>query len=276
MALRPSLALALANPSQVVVWKDFVHSIAVEMGVHEQLLDLYKAQIETLVDRAPVHNIAWVIARAFEFQYDATTPQFLQLVDGVPTYVPVNTALRIITRCFIRFSTSRILNIYVTKSEPPAKLSALELSAIQDYYTNGGSSTDLGIGVGDAGIAHVLTSLDPDYVWIDATVYFNGQYSATIQTDVIAAIEAYLYSLGTKGELHTVKLIDAIQSVQGVNDINIRGLAIRPNATVFGSRTYLIQASAILAISQEAAAGYAYQEITGGETFTDKITFTVG
>lgn len=276
MATKPSLALILSNPSDTCIWKDFVHCVAVEMAVHEQLIDEFEARNKEYIAAAPVSTTAWIRQKAFEFQYSSTVPQIIQVVNFIPSYNPVNPALRIIKVCCIRFSTSRIVNIIVAKNYPPVALTAPELTAIQGYFTDGGSSTDFGTGIGVAGIAHNLISLSPDQMYMKATIYYSGQYSANIKADVIAAIEKHIAELGARGILNVQKLTDAIQAVTGVNDILIEDLAIRSNGTLFPSKTFLIQSFAQILKEKEAASGYAIGETDASNTLLDKLTFTVG
>lgn len=276
MALRPSLAAILSNPSDTAVWKDFVHCIAVELAVNEQLQDAHQDEVEETINRAPISNIDWVKQKTFEFQYDAVVPQVLTLVDGVPQYPIVDPTKRIITLVCVRFSASRLLSVLVAKGSPPGKLDALELGSLTSYFMDGGSATTQAIGLGVAGVAYVPDSLDPDEVFIEGTIYVSGQYYSTIKPAIIAAIEAYLYDMGADGRLLLSKLNDVIQSVPGVNDLNLINVAIRSNATAFGSKTFLVQASETLSIAEDAAAGYAIGETTASNTLNDKITIAIG
>jgi hypothetical protein len=283
IALKPSLALIVNNPSQVAIWKDFVHSLAVLLGVKEQLQDEFKANVEAIIEVAPVSTTSWVRDRAFEFQYDAATPQVLQLVEIippqvpvlVPKYVPVDVTKRILSVCVIRFSTSRILEMLVAKNTPPVKLTTPELDSLKGYFNDGGSSSDQGTGLGIAGIAYAIDSLDPDLVFIEGTIYVDGQYSATIKASIISAIEAYLGSLGPKGALDVLQLINAIQGVTGVRDMELVNVAIRSSVTPFGSKTFLIQASEQLSRFELATAGYALGETDPTNTLADKITIAI-
>ncbi len=276
IASKPNLAGIVSNPSTTAVWKDFVHCMAVEVATLEQLNDSFKNDVETTINTASVHNADYVRQQAFLFQYDATTPQVVVLVDFVPTYDPVDATKRIITVCTVENNSSRILDIKVAKNSPPEKLTVGELASIQGYFTDGGSSSALGTGVGIAGIAHNLISLDPDRVFLEAEIFHDGQFASTIEADVILAIENYLYNLGKDGVMKTIEIIDAIQSVKGVTDVDIVNLAIRSAATAFGSKTYLINAGTVVSTKATTTAGYAYQENTASNTFTDKLTFTVG
>jgi hypothetical protein len=70
-----------------------------------------------------------------------------------------------------------------------------------------------------------------------------------------------------------LSLVDAIQQVEGVTDILINNLALRADATAFASRTYLIQNNAYIYTTYPLYAGYAVEETTSSQTFTDTITY---
>ena len=275
VALKSTLELIATNPSQTALWKDFIHCIAVEMAVLEQLQDQYKLDVETLIKKAPVSTIDWVLQKCIEFQYDSVAPQSVQLIDGVAAYNPIDETKRIITVANARVTTSRILEIYVAKSSPPEPLTAPELSAIQAYFTDGGSNTVLGIGLGVAGIAYNLFSLDPDQVCIKGVIYADGQYAETVKADVIVAIESYLANLGKNGYFNTLQLKLAIHAVPGVLDMDLEDVAIRADATAFASRTFLVQAHDLLLRQSLSASGYAIGETTAANTLDDLITISV-
>lgn len=281
IAAKPLLAILILNPSQAAIWKDFRHAIAVCIAFFEQLLDKFKSDIEETISSAPPHTAPWVRQKAFEFQYDATTPQVLVLgSDLVPRYPDIDPSKRIISVCCTRLNTSRLLEMKVATGIPPAKLTSGQLSAIQGYFNDGGDTTTLGVGLGIAGVAYDIQSLDPDLLFMEATIFYNGQYAATIKNDVILAIETYLANLPPTGRFKTISLIDAIQSVNGgnaVNDIDIVNLALRPASLAFpGGDTYLVQTSATLGTELDVVAGYAIGETTTANTLADKLTFTVG
>jgi hypothetical protein len=51
---------------------------------------------------------------------------------------------------------------------------------------------------------------------------------------------------------------------------------MRPDATAFSSKTYLIQNKTEILSSYPTYAGYVIEETTTSNTFTDTLTFTVG
>ena len=68
-----------SSPSKTALWRLWTYIVASAQAVFEQLMSIEKENIEDVVDAAPTGNPAWVQAQMFKFQYDATTPQIVQL-----------------------------------------------------------------------------------------------------------------------------------------------------------------------------------------------------
>lgn len=265
----------LDSPSQTAIYTLWIYIQAMCQYFLESLVSVKQAEIETTVNSAIVPSEAWLQRKALEFQYSATVPQVVQLVDFVPTYNPVDATLRIITRASVQTTGQRIVTVKVAKSEPPVALSGPELSAFQAYLTQGGDGTTsgTGTGIGYAGVQIKATSITSDRLFLRGTIKYNGQYSATVQADVIAAINNYLANIPFDGQFKVLSLIDAIQSVPYVTDIDMDDIAIRANAVAFSAKTYLIQSKTSIYTSYQLFAGYLTEEPTAGETFADKLTF---
>jgi hypothetical protein len=249
------------------------------IAVLEQLIDVFKSNTEETIKSAPVGSEPWLQAKVLEFQYDAVVPQVITLVDFSPQYVPVDPSKRIISRVSVNTGTNNNVLVKVATGNPPVALSGPQLSALQAYLSDNGDGTTAGkgVGIGFSGIRYVASSIASDKLFLSGTIYYNAQYSGTIQAAVIAAINAYLASLSPvnlNGVVTLLGLTDAIQGATGVNNLLLSDVAIRANATAFSSKTYLRQAQTDIIISYPLFAGYAEEETTGGETFTDRLTFT--
>lgn len=255
----------LNSPSQSAIYTLWKYITSYAIFVHETFWDLFKTELETIVDNAPIGTNQWVRDQVFKFQYSATNPQVVQLVDFVPSYDPVDETLQIITRCSSTTLPSRLVSIKVAKNEPPEALATAELNSLKGYLKE----------VGFAGVEYSVSSNAPDKLYLDATIYYDGQYASVIQTNVIAAIDNYLATLPFDGIVYVSKLEDAIQSVTGVKDIVINNLAIRADSVSFSNKSYLVLNTGIVQRNSTLFAGYVVGETTTGETFTDKLTFTV-
>lgn len=262
-ALQTGLS-GLNSPSQTAIYTLWKYIISSSIWAHEKLWDIFKAELEEIVTNAPVGTDGWVQAQALKFQYSATDPQVISLVNFVPTYSIVDEDLRIITRCSVKTLPSKVVSIKVAKSDPPSALSSTELSSFRGYLDD----------ISFAGVQYNAVSLASDKLYLDAEVFYNGQYSTVISDNVISAINEYLSNIPFDGYVRVSALYDAIQNVEGVTDVIINDMAIRADATAFGSKTYLVQNNATIFNKYPTFAGYVVEETTVSNTFVDKLTFT--
>lgn len=262
-ALQPGLS-GLDSPSQVAIYRLWKYIVSASIWAHEKLWDIFKSELETVADNAQIGTIKWVQSKIFEFQYDATNPQIVQLVNFVPGYDPVDESLRIITRASVKTLPSRIVSIKVAKSDPPEALASSELTSLTGYLND----------ISFAGVQYNITSQAADELFLEAQIFYNGQYSTVISSTVIDSINNYLSNLPFDGQIRVSSIEDAIQSVPGVTDFIINNLAIRASTVAFGLKTYLVQNNATIYNKYPTISGYVIGETTSGQTFTDKLTFT--
>ncbi len=236
----------------------------------EQLQDLFQQTIEDTAAKAPAASPLWIQKKMFEFQYSATDPQIVALIDTVPQYPTVDPALRIITGCLVVSSVSNEEQIKVAKGTPFAPLSSPEISAAQSYITT--------IGIG--GINYVVISLDSDKMFVEADIYYQGQYAAVIQANVIAEIEAWFLKLATSslkynidGSAEMSDLQGTIRGVTGVNDVVLKNVRGRADTDAFAAGIDLILNTQVIQRKWQTIAGYIGQETDTGHTFADSLNF---
>lgn len=262
-ALQTGLS-GLDSPSQTAIYTLWKYVISASIWAHEKLWDLFKVELETIVNNAPVGTDNWVQSQAFKFQYSATNPQIVSLVNFVPSYSVVDEDLQIITRCSVKTLPNKVVSVKVAKSDPPSALTSTELSSFRGYLDD----------VSFAGVQYNAVSLASDKLYLDAEIFYNGQYSSVISDTVIEAINTYLSNIPFDGNVRVSALYDAIQNVAGVTDVIINDMAIRADATAFGSKTYLVQNNTTIYNKYPTFAGYVVEETTASNTFIDKLTFT--
>ena len=73
------------------------YTVAICQALMEQLQDLFQQRIESTVSKAYAGSAPWIQDKMFKFQYSATNPQVISLINLVPTYPVINETLRIIT-----------------------------------------------------------------------------------------------------------------------------------------------------------------------------------
>lgn len=258
----PELAEANSTSTRAI-WRLFSYVVAVAILILEQIIDVFKADNEAVIASAIPNTAAWLTKKVFEFQYSATNPQIIQLSNLTPYYPVVDSSLRIITRCSVVTTISNKVNIKIAKSEPPVALSSAELSALQGYINT----------IGVAGVQYNCLSTDADRVYISGDIFYDGQYSSTIQGTVINAIDVFLSSLPFNGQLKISDLELAIRNITGVNDLLIKDIKVRPSTTTFADGTYLIQNKTTISRLFPTISGYIVQEDTTGQTFANSLNF---
>jgi hypothetical protein len=264
-ALQPEL-VALNSPSTTAIYNSWKFITSTVINYIEQLLDYYKKDIETLIKKAPVGSHEWLKSQMFLFQYDAITPQVLAVDSNFAVnYVTEDATKRLITRCSVKTSTTQTVLIKVAKSEPPVALTPTELSSVNGYVNDKAFT----------GVKYLVSSSNSDKLFLDAIIYYDSQYSAVIQANVLNAINVYLANIDFDGTFKVNSLINYIQGVDGVTDILINNLAIRADVTAFASKTYLVSGKTFISLSQSTLSGYIEGENTVGNTLTDTLTFQI-
>ena len=231
--------------------------VAININIFEQLQDAYKAELEDIASSAVPGTGAWIKEKVLEFQYDVNTAQYIQLVDLVPVYNSIDEDLQIISRVAVVEGGNGLITIKAATGTTPVALNSPQKTALQEYL-------DIII---PAGPTVVVQSLDSDKLYLDATVYYDGQFINSIQTDVEDAITDYLANLDFNGVVLVSKLQDAIQAVTGVKDIVINEVKARKDTTIFAS-------ASVVSRQWTTVAGYIVEETESGETFADKIVYT--
>lgn len=258
----PELAEANST-SKRAIWRLFAYVQASAILLLEQIIDTFITANDLKISQAIPATASWLNSKVLEFQYSATNPQIVQLVDFVPVYPVVDKSLRLITRCSVVTTLSSQVIVKVAKNEPPVALTSTELSSLQSYINQ----------IGVIGVNYSTQSLTSDKLYIDAEVYFDGQYSTVIQARVISAINTFLSTLSFNGILKVSDIELAIRGVVGVSDVLLKNVKMRSDVTPFTGGTFLIQNNTVISRIFPTISGYIVGETTTGNTFTDKLTF---
>ena len=126
----------LTSTSQVAIWRLWTFIVAASIHYHETLWDLFKVDLEAIAASARVGSSAWLHDQVLRFQYDATEPQIVQVVDFVATYNPIDESKRIVSRSAVKQQTNRRVVVKAAKDDGSGGLEALstdELSALRSY-----------------------------------------------------------------------------------------------------------------------------------------------
>lgn len=267
IASEPVLTELSQNPSMVAIFRLMTWVVAACIVMFEQVIDIFKTEIEVSVEKSVPGHPEWLKDKVFSFQYSATNPQVIQLVNLIPRYPTIDQTLRIITRCSIVTLPNGRVDIKVAKNEPPEAVASLELSSLQGYLNT----------LGVAGISYSARSFNPDRLYLKAQIFHKGEYTSVISTNVINAVKAFLSNknkIDFNGFIRVSALSDAIQAVEGVNDVVLIDVAARKSDTLFADKTFYVQDQDILKYKFNTYAGYIIEEDEAGQTFIDQLIFT--
>ena len=259
----------LTSISAVAYWRLWTFICAVAISLEEQIMVIFFDEIETVVSESVPGTAPWIQNEVLKFQYNVTTPQVVQVnSDFTIGYAVVNTLFQIISNCAVIVTGTSVLNIKVTTGSPAGALTANEVIALTSYL-----NTILPAGQ----IINIITGV-ADELAIYGTVFYNGQYNASIQANVIAALNTYISKFSTStsvggsfnGEVKISDIENVILAVPGVVD----WLPTQITATAFGASPFnLIAGSTVYSRNYQAYTGYIKNEVAN--PFSSTLLFSV-
>jgi hypothetical protein len=252
----------LSSTSKRAIWNLFTNVFASALAIEEQLMDVFKAEIESLASSVPPGTAEWVQSKVLQFQYDPNNPQVVQLIDLIPQYPQVLSQDQIVTRCSVTTDLSGNVTIKVAKKDPPMALAAAELSALQDYIDT----------IGFAGITYTCTTANADQLYLAATIYYKGQYSAVIAANVITSLNTFLAGIPFNGDIQVSDIAATIKAVTGVEDVVLTNVGARSDGDPV-SVSNLVNNAQVVNRLWNTVSGYIIGETTAGNTLSDTLNF---
>jgi hypothetical protein len=259
----PTLS-TLTSTSQTAKWNLYYFIVASCIAIFEQLQDIFKTELETIASTAAPSTPQWTRNKVLKYQKGDVAQ--LNTSTYVIEYPTINTANQILTRCAVITAPNRTVLIKVAKGNPPTPVSVGELAELQSYVET----------FNPAGIAFTIINENSDKMEVAATIYYNGQYSAVISTNVIAALNNYMANLPFNGVISTQAVVDAIQEVEGVISVSLARILVRKHSVAYGAGVTLYNLSTgVDAVQYQTIAGYVVQETTATHTFADTLSYIV-
>ncbi len=80
---------ALTSTSQTAFWNLYIYLVAVAINIFEQIMDLFKVDIEAVAAKSYPGSAKWIQSKVFEFQYSATTPQYVEMQSDFSLAYPI-------------------------------------------------------------------------------------------------------------------------------------------------------------------------------------------
>lgn len=243
----------------------YLHALA--SNLLSQLFDKFQSDVTDILKNNIAATPIWVKNKILAFQFGDSVE--MNETTGVVEYPVVDVTKKIITQCSVTNASYGEVNIKVAKGGiMPIALSSGELTAVQSYYAN----------LNPAGIRYNIISLNADKLLVRGVVYYDGQFQDSIKTDVETDINAYLASLPFDGAMVIKDLEQAINAVNGVEDIVIQELSARDSTTDFADRTRLIDDYKLTNVGNrkwDSVSGYMITEDHSGDTIGITLTYSV-
>lgn len=217
----------LTSNSQTAIWRLIFYVCAVVINFHEQLWDLFKKDLEDIRDSAAPQTELWWNYKMKEFQYapnDVNKGVLFLDFDFVPRYNEIDETKQIIKYSATKQAEgSRQVIIKIAKDDGnnnPQQLTIDELNAAKSYINE----------LQGAGLFINTVSFPADDLQMNVEIFFDGQYvQSNVLNDTKEAIREYLKDLKFDGTIQVIRLIDKIQTVDGVKDIYINSLFGKPD-----------------------------------------------
>lgn len=206
--------------SSVSIENILIYIVAACHYVLYKAFDAHKLDIDALIAANIVPTTRWYHTKCLEFQYgdelifDEATQSY--------RYQTVDAAKQIIKYAAVR-DAGNTIDILVAKDSggKPAILNATELEAFESYMSQ----------IKIAGVLLNIQSLPADSIQIEAVITVDPQIITTSgvrisdgSKPVEDAINQYLAGIVYGGTYNKTKCVDAIQAVNGVIDVELKGV----------------------------------------------------
>lgn len=211
----PGLSV-LNSTSKVSVWRLWTYIVAVSIWALENLYDLHKAEVTTLINEKAPHSLRWYANKAKAFQYGSELAYEADYYDNSKL-----TEDQIAEQQIIAFSAvteqSKGLRLKVARivDNDLNALSEQQLESFSEYMRR----------IKDAGVNPlIIESLPPDSLKLEMIIYYNplvlgsdgSRLDGTDADPVGNGVRDYLKNLPFNGTLVLAYLIDALQQIDGI------------------------------------------------------------
>lgn len=209
--------------SAVSVESLIIYIVAMATHLLERLMDTFQTEVEERMATQRLMSIAWYYRQCLAYQHgDALTFSPDTYRYG---YASADASKQIVQFAAVRqvqVDGVTKLRIFVSRASK-AQLSQAELTAFTAYMAQ----------VGAAGVHLDVQSGPPDELNLTMQVIYNplvldstgARLDGTASAPVTSAISSFVDSLEYGGTLNRSKLVDAVQAVEGVEDVILISLS---------------------------------------------------
>lgn len=206
--------------SKVSIEAVLIYIFSASVWLLEQLWESFKTETEQRIDDAYVTSLSWYYRKALEFQkgdaleFDSKTYSYKYPIIDINKQIVKNVAIRQVTD-----ENVTKLKVYFS-AENKQPLSSDLRTSFETYMRE----------IGAAGTHYLFVSEAPDPLRVHLRIYYDPLVLDSTGTrlegggkPVEETVESYLNALEYGGTFYASKLIDMIQTAQGVKDVELDG-----------------------------------------------------
>lgn len=206
--------------SKVSIEAVLIYIFSASVWLLEQLWESFKTETEQRIDDAYVTSLSWYYRKALEFQkgdaleFDSKTYSYKYPIIDINKQIIKNVAIRQVTD-----ENVTKLKVYFS-DENKQPLSSDLRTSFETYMRE----------IGAAGTHYLFVSEAPDPLRVHLRIYYDPLVLDSTGTrlegggkPVEETVESYLNALEYGGTFYASKLIDMIQTAQGVKDVELDG-----------------------------------------------------
>jgi len=207
----------LTSASKVAVWRLILFIVAVGLWTQQKLWDVFKVELQAIVNTAVPGTARWYQGQAFLFQLGYALTWLNNKYQYTDTTSPAAIASQIVKRA-AAVEVPGELKIKVAKlvAGVVTKLTAAELVSFDAYMQQ----------INFAGVNLSTESFDPDILHLKYTCYYDplviSPDGSLISDPAVFpaedAVNGFISDLPFNGRFRLVKLTDAVEAAQGIND----------------------------------------------------------
>jgi hypothetical protein len=212
------------SDSLVAVWRLFLWSTAVGIWSLENLQDIFKSEVTETILANQYGQLRWYQTISQSFQLGD------QLVwnGNYYEYETIDTTKQIITQAAATVSDDGVITLKVAKGDLP-NIEPLTTSELESYvyYIKGSNSPAANDAMAPAGTLIEILSAENDDLKFAIDIFYDPLVLASDGSQVAAptvfpvedAINDFINTLPFDSTFRVIGLVDAIQAVEGVNNL---------------------------------------------------------
>lgn len=224
----------LTSTSNVAIWKLWIDIVSTCIWTLEKLFDIFKAAIEDLIATKKPHSLRWYAEKSKLFQYGYNLATDEDFYDNTGIADDVVLASKIVSYAAVVEQVRGVrIKVAKTVGDDLGALNSSELDSFKVYIKR----------IKDAGVKVNSTSTAADSLRSVLLIKYNplvldstgARLDGTTATPVKDAIKKHLKNLPFNGVFSVQKYVDAIQAVEGVDDLNVNEIQSKYGALTFTS-----------------------------------------